>query len=172
VAFQASQLYSLSCPDSGPVWVEFENSDAGSKAAGAIRQRVHTLGTVSGVFTGVFQHPGRYGHLGDYPYQCNVTKTEQLRTIDRKGLPPPGEKRIGTSAADVCVREDARPCWGAVTFSHVTSAALYANTAVVVSSWSSEAGTPQGRMQTVQVVGTGTNFSDFPTNQELLEGVV
>jgi len=37
VAFEASQLYSLSCPDSGPVWVEFENSDAGSKAAGRIK---------------------------------------------------------------------------------------------------------------------------------------
>ena len=100
VAFEASQLYCLSCLKSGKVWVEFERSDAGSKAAADIRSRVLSLGTVNGIFTGVFQSGGAYGHLGSYNFQFTIQRAKHIQTIDHAGLPP--ETMDANSRSKVC----------------------------------------------------------------------
>jgi hypothetical protein len=100
VAFEASQLYCLSCLESGKVWAEFDDSDAGSKAAAAIKNRVHSLGTVNGTFSGILQGGGRYGHMGDYGFQFTIREATHLDIVDRAGLPP--ESMARNSLQRVC----------------------------------------------------------------------
>jgi hypothetical protein len=100
VAFEASQLYCLSCIKSGGVWAEFENSDAGSKAAANVRNRVHSLGTLNGTFTGVFQYGERYGQMGAYRFRFTIRRVARLETIDHVGLPP--ETMANNSLSRVC----------------------------------------------------------------------
>lgn len=49
---------------------------------------MQSLGTVSGTFTGIFHGRGRYGHLGDYPFQLTISRVQHPQTIDHAGLPP------------------------------------------------------------------------------------
>jgi hypothetical protein len=89
VAFEASELYCLSCSEGDRVWVEFDSADGGDKAAKALRRLIpHDNGTVNGVFTGVFRPDDRYGHLGAYQHQLSVGSVSHLKLVDHLGSVP------------------------------------------------------------------------------------
>lgn len=91
VAFEASELYCLSCSASGVVWVDFDNSDGGEKAARAMSRLIHNhRGTVNGLFSGVFRDAGHdsYGHLAGWRYKISVDSVDELKLIDKLGASP------------------------------------------------------------------------------------
>lgn len=86
-AFEASELYCLSCDEGGRVWVEFDSANGSDKAAKALTRVLHHRdGTVNGVFTGVFHANGAYGHLGAFRHELLVTSVSDLKVVDRLGL--------------------------------------------------------------------------------------
>ncbi len=87
--FETSELYCLSCGDR--VWVEFDTSDNGQKAAKAVDRRLRRhMGTINGLFSGVFHDAGfnGYGHLSGWRYKISVDSVSELKPIEDLGLSP------------------------------------------------------------------------------------
>jgi hypothetical protein len=60
---------------------------------------MHTV-TANGLFTGVFQFGGNYGHLEAYPSQIILKSVSDLELVDRVGLSP---SQLSSSAREkVC----------------------------------------------------------------------
>jgi hypothetical protein len=78
VAFENSELYCLGC-DKGLVWAVL--SDEGGKKISKLHKRKHVGATINGVFTGVLEGPGRFGHMGAYRYQFKIDRATSLKLI-------------------------------------------------------------------------------------------
>jgi hypothetical protein len=91
-SFEASELYCSECLTLGQVWVEFEDTKAGSRASSRIGRRTGPMGAkLNGVFTGILRPQGVYGHLGSYRFEMILSNATGLRTVDRMGVVPKTE---------------------------------------------------------------------------------
>jgi len=100
--FEANELYCMGC-EKQHVWAilsdDYGEYTEGGKKISRIDKENSGGVTMNGIFTGLLEGPGQFGHQGVYKYQLKVQGASSLKLVDRLGfvpdrLPPESRKRV------------------------------------------------------------------------------